>query len=238
MRIVGIETSGSTSSVALAQDGTVIRERIFASRQVICQVLAGEILDALDTETVQQADLDGIAVSIGPGSFTGLRVGVTMAKVLAYTCQVRLVGIATPEAWAAEVNVSPGGIVAVIQPARVRWVYLTIFRVLETGELQEELSPQIVSVAEVAAVLDETSQSHRLVLTGDAVGQLPPQVSQRLSLPGDDTDRLPDSPRARTIARIGAQRLPQADPEACFTLRPTYIAVSQAERSQGLDLGL
>ena len=232
MRILGIETSGDTSSVALSCDGTVIAERVFASRQVICQVLAEEILGVLGTQTVQAAGLDGIAVSIGPGSCTRLRVGVATAKALAYACQVPVVGISTPEAWATEISASPGSIVAVIQPARVGYVYLTIFRGLGASSVTQEAPPRVVTVVEAAAVLTEVSHSQRLFLTGDAAQQLPPDLQTAAA------DQLPDIPRASTIARLGAERLPEADTQSYFTLRPIYIAVSQAERSHGLNLGL
>lgn len=238
MRILGIETSSNISSVALADNGVIIAERVFPSRQVICQVLTKEILTVIGTETVQAAGLDGIAVSIGPGSFTGLRVGVATAKVLAYCCQVPVVGISTPQVWAAEVNAPPGSIVAVIQPARKGYVYLTIFQALESCGLREEAPPRVVSVAEVSASLKEISQSHQLFVAGDAAEQLPPDVSRTVTLPEAAADQRPDSVRASTIARLGAQRVSEADPDSYFTLRPTYIAISQAERSHGLSLGL
>ncbi len=250
MRILGIETSGRTSSVAVVEDETVVGERVFASRQVICEVLAGEILNVLDTATVQQADLDGIAVSIGPGSFTGLRVGVTMAKAVAYACQVPAVGISTPEAWATEVNALPDSVVAVIQPARVDYVYLTTFRTSDSSDLIQQSPPQLVDIEMAGLRLGEMSESQRLYLTGDAIGQLSPDccrkgilapksVRTEMSLlQGTETEQIAKVPRASTIALLAAPRLVGADAQSCFTLRPNYIAVSQAERSQGLDLGL
>lgn len=250
MRILGIETSGSTSSVALLADSAVVSERIFASRRVICQVLAGEILNVLGTETVRQADLDGIVVSIGPGSFTGLRVGVSMAKAMGHACHIPIVGISTPEAWAAEASAPPGTTIAVIQPARVERVYLTTYRVSGSSQLSEQIAPQIVSVDAVGTALAKINKEEPLLLTGDAMGQLlphywgrgilaPKSVTTGMAVPQPtEAQDIAEAPRASTVARLGTERLAEADAQSYFTLRPSYIAVSQAERTQGVNLGL
>ena len=250
MRILGIETSGSTSSVALVADGMVMSERMFASRQVICQVLAREILNVLGTETVRQANLVGIAVSIGPGSYTGLRVGVTMAKALAHSCHVPVVGISTPEAWAAALGAPRDSMVAVVQPARVSHVYLTTCRARDSSALIEESPPQLLSVEVAGTALSEMSASQPLYLTGDAVGQLHPfcgggrtlaPKSGEPAAPAAETaedDQPGRCPRASIIAQLGTERLGEADGQSHFTLRPRYVGLSQAERTRGINLGL
>ncbi len=239
MRILGIETSGkNTSSVALWQDKSCVAESVFASRQVICQVLTQEILDVLGTKIVPEAQLDAIAVSVGPGSFTGLRVGVVTAKVLAYCCGIPVVGVSTPEAWAAETKAAARSLIAVVQPARRDYVYLTTFEKTDSPMVKALTSPQVISSQDAGQILDDASRSHQVFVTGDATEQLEARVLEKLSLPASETNRSSDAPRAATIAQLGGEKVSETNADSAFRLHPIYIALSQAERSQGINLGL
>ena len=239
MRILGIETSGkNTSSVALWEDKSCVAESVFASRQVICQVLTQEILDVLGTKIVPEAQLDAIAVSVGPGSFTGLRVGVVTAKVLAYCCGIPVVGVSTPEAWAAETKAPAGSLIAVVQPARRDHVYLTTFEKADSPMVKSLTSPQVVSSQDAAQILDDASSSSQVLITGDATEQLEAQILEKSSRAASEANRLSDAPRAATIAQIGARKVGETNADSALRLHPIYIAVSQAERSQGVNLGL
>jgi len=101
VRILAIETSGDHSSVALAHDGMVLAERFFPSRMSLSQTLPGHIQSVLEAEQVSEAGLDAIAVTLGPGSFTGLRVGIALAKAMAHALSLPLVGVGTHDllAW-------------------------------------------------------------------------------------------------------------------------------------------
>ncbi len=237
MRILGIETSGDTSSVALLEDGEIVSEEVFASYRSICQVLAGHILSVVGTETVADAQLDGIAVSSGPASFTGLRVGVTMAKAIAYCCQIPVVGISTPLAWATEAQAESGAKIIVLQPARRHRLYLTAF--LQTGGVppRQEEETKIVDMENIAGICAELACDHPLMVTGSALlndAGLVESLASKYRV----ADLAIDSPRASTIAQLGAIQFEQAPADSYFSLRPTYILTSQAERAIGVDLGL
>ena len=238
MRILGLETSGDTSSVALLEDGQVAAESVFASRRTICQLLTRQILAVLDTATVRDADLDGVAVSIGPASFTGLRVGVATAKAIAYCCRIPVVGVPTPLAWAAGAEgEEPGTIIMVVQPARRGKFYLTLFD--RTGDRwpRQRDETKVVDEHTALGAAIGLAQESRLVVSGDAL--LPQPELRDLLAEGGAVFLAPaDSPRASTVARIGSEQIAQAPPDSCFTLRPHYVLVSQAERMHGLDLGL
>jgi len=237
MRILGIETSGDTSSVALLAGNEVIREEIFASRRTICQMLVGHILSVVGTETIRAGHLDGIAVSSGPASFTGLRVGVTTAKTLAYSCQIPVVGISTPLAWAAEAQAESGAMIVVLQPARRHRLYLTTFLQAEEALPEQQGETRVVDVENTSVVCFDVASDHPLVVTGNGllaeVG-----LVEVLASSGQVSDLAVDSPRASTIALLGADRIEDAPSDSYFSLRPDYLMVSQAERGLGVDLGL
>ncbi len=237
MRVLGIETSGDTSSVALWEGGEMVSEEIFASRRTICQVLVGHILSVVGTETIAAAQLDSIAVSSGPASFTGLRVGVTTAKTIAYCCQIPVVGISTPLAWAAEAQAEPGAMIVVLQPARRHRLYLTTFLQTEEAHPKQQDETKVVDTENTAVVCSDLASDRPLVVTGNALLR-EAELVEVLASKGQVTDLEIDSPRACTIARLGAAGVAKAPPDSHFSLRPTYILASQAERGLGVDLGL
>src|SRR4051812_24827106 len=106
MRVLGINTATAVASVALLDQGELIAEQVYPEAE--CAPRQGwhanrnhaEIIIPLIESVLLQAhvglsDLDGIAVSIGPGSFTGVRIGLSIVKGLVYGCDLPVVGIST-----------------------------------------------------------------------------------------------------------------------------------------------
>lgn len=93
--ILNIETSTSVCSVALTADGQVVEHHENYEGQTHATLLSQFIKDALDSAARKEMQLDAIAVSIGPGSYTGLRIGLSQAKGLAFGLDVPLIGINT-----------------------------------------------------------------------------------------------------------------------------------------------
>ncbi len=98
--ILLIETATANCSAALARDGVVLSERSSDDGYVHAELLAVFIQECLDEVKVKASDLEAIGVSIGPGSYTGLRVGLSTAKGLAYGLQIPILPIPTLEALA------------------------------------------------------------------------------------------------------------------------------------------
>ena len=94
--LLAIETSSLVSSVALLHKDVLRAELTIQARLTHSEQLMPHIADMLDKASVKKSQIDGVAVSIGPGSFTGLRIGLASAKGLAFGWQVPIVGIETP----------------------------------------------------------------------------------------------------------------------------------------------
>ena len=114
MRILAIETTERIGSVAALNDARLLAEATLTSEQRTAQSLAPALVELLSRARWQAADVDLIAVTDGPGSFTGLRIGVTMAKTLAYAIEAKVLGINTLEVIAAQAPPSEAAVTAVI----------------------------------------------------------------------------------------------------------------------------
>ena len=98
--LLAIETSSLVSSVALLHEDSLRAELTIQAKLTHSEQLMPHIADMLQKASVKKSQIDGVAVSIGPGSFTGLRIGLASAKALSFAWQVPIPGIETPRALA------------------------------------------------------------------------------------------------------------------------------------------
>lgn len=226
MRLLALETSEYVSSLALLHDGQIVGEQSFASRMNLCETLTARIRELLGDEPLG-AGLDALAISQGPGSFTGLRVGMATAKALAHACGLPLVGVPTQQALAAAAPAVAGEEVCVVQKARQGHVYAGLWRKTAAGA-DEVVSPAVIAIADLPGWLPASA---RLV-----AGPATEEVTNCLSLLSTSLRLQSTMPQAAAVARLAQELLPLADPHAAFNLQPLYLLPSQAERQKGLDL--
>ena len=101
MKILGIDTSTKFCNLALIKDEDILIEyTINGLKKKHSSILMPAIKDLLKIMNLKMAEINGIAISIGPGSFTGLRIGLGVAKGLSYACSLPLLGVPTLEAMA------------------------------------------------------------------------------------------------------------------------------------------
>ena len=160
MRILLLETSTSLCSAALSEDSRVLQYREAEGRNVHSSLAAVLVRDILEAAGLRAVDCDAVAISKGPGSYTGLRVGVSTAKGLCFGAGIPLIGIGTPEVLVAQAvaeGLLPTGcrhIVPMIDARRME-VYSAVF----TPEAQQltEVTPTIVTEESFADILAEGS---------------------------------------------------------------------------------
>jgi len=234
--ILGIETSGDISSVALVERGHLHLERFFASRMMLNQLLAPQ-LEQMCGLPLSEAGIRGIAVGIGPGSFTGVRMGVAVAKALAHALELPLVGVSAPEAMATSLGVAPHHSVCVLQTARGNEVYMTPL-VIGESRIARELAT--TGVLRLMKALKEVREELGRVpdhVCGDAAQEHCGTIRDLFENTRVAHERC-NMARASDLAIVGESRLAEADPAAAFDLRPRYVRLSQAEREYGIDLEL
>ena len=230
MRLLAIETSSQVASVALCGDGCR-REMRFPAARHLCETLAPRIAQLIRDEAIRP---DAIAVGLGPGSFTGLRIGVATAKALAHAWDVPLVGRCSLEVAAAPI-VAAGARCMPVAYARRGWVYLAIYEAGEDGTLVAAVEPQVASIDQARQVLVRAAKDRPIVICG--FGTLLSQVV------GEEKDGRISVlqgwyPSAGVLARLAERDVAAADANNKFSLRPMYLLPSQAERMKGIDLGM
>ncbi|MDR0986157.1 MAG: tRNA (adenosine(37)-N6)-threonylcarbamoyltransferase complex dimerization subunit type 1 TsaB [Ruminococcus sp.] len=121
MKILGLTTSGKTLSVAVT-DGAVLAEKSFEADRSHSVVLLPTIMECLKTAGFEAKDLDGIAVDIGPGSYTGIRIGIATAMGIVFPTGIPCCGVSSLEAMAYGVKRA-----IAIKPARGNLYYAAVF---------------------------------------------------------------------------------------------------------------
>ncbi len=225
MIVLGIDSSTPVASVALVEDGCLRGEITVNIGLTHSEQLLPLIDDLLVQTKMKLQDVTGIAVASGPGSFTGLRIGMATAKGLAQGCQIQLTGVPTLLALAYTVA-GCNGLVSPVLNARKQEVYATLFRF--GGEKTEQLIPyQAVCPQQWAKEL--SSYAEPVVLVGDGTmvyADIWEEVLGKnafLPLPGVL------QARAATVAWLGEKSLREKGAEDIHSLKPMYLRPSEAE---------
>lgn len=127
MLVLGIETSGERGSVALLRDDELVAEHRFPDGYRHARNIMLGVADVVSRAGIEKREIDGVAVTQGPGSFTGLRVGVTCAKTLAWVLGLRAVGVPTLDVLARNARPDGPATVCPLLDARRSFVYGAVF---------------------------------------------------------------------------------------------------------------
>lgn len=224
MTILAMDTATMVSSVAVTTEDRVLAELTAETRFTHSETLVANIEEVLRLADVKREDLSAVAVSLGPGSFTGLRIGLAAAKAIAYALSISLVGVPTLEVLAAAFP-SPGAIVAPLIDAQKGNGYFALYRFTETGLVCEK-DVCVASPEEIAnAIANEESP---VTLAGDFARKL---MQKGVELP-KNASLAPIThimPRAALVAARGIVRLQNGEGKSPMELEPIYVRRSEAE---------
>ncbi len=248
MRVLGIESSSTTASMAIIDDYTLVGEYTMNNTMKHSKTLMPMLEDLMNRLDMDVSDLDLISVSEGPGSFTGLRIGSATAKGLAHGLGLQVASIPTLEVIASTVKV-PGARVGVVVFARAREVYyaeylidfidgiflpreVTPIRALEIEDLIKELSDKHIeknnSLKKDADNPTELAKAS-YYLIGDGVWKFEKEFIEL-----SDQYEIPKpifcSFSAKNVALLGLSRYYSGDVMTYFQQKPYYHKKSQAER--------
>jgi tRNA threonylcarbamoyladenosine biosynthesis protein TsaB len=220
MLTLGIETSGRAGTVALRCDGNCLEERsLDQSGRRHARALVAEIAELFRSNNFQLRDVQRVAASIGPGSFTGLRVGIVCAKTLAYSTGCQLAAVDT---FLSIAENSPGEVseLSVISDAQRGELFL--------GRYCRESDGSFVRNGKIEIVNRQTwceERSQEDVVSGPGAEQF------REALAGSCLvlEAQFCYPRANVVALLGERQLEQETTDDFWSLEPFYIRKSAAE---------
>ena len=225
--ILAFETSAKAASVALLSGDTLLGESYQNTGLTHSQTLMVMAENLLTTCGKTPADVTAVAVAAGPGSFTGVRIGVAAAKGFAWGREIPCYGVSTLEAMARNLDVWQGYVVPAMDARRAQ-TYTAIFRA-EGGKLTRVTEDQAISVEELGEKLKNLEESVFLVGDGAVLcyNTLKEDVPG-LVLPGEHRRHQ----RAAGVALVAADMLAAGLPGDGASLTPNYLRLSQAERER------
>ena len=221
MLILALESSAKAASAALMEDEKLIAQYSQCSGLTHSRTLLPMVDDMLKNTENTIAGVDLIAVAHGPGSFTGIRIGVSTVKGLAWAADKMCVGVSTLEAMAWH-GVSSGGLVCPVMDARRSQVYNALFEI-ESGRPQRLCEDRAIALEELA----EEIRGKNAFLVGDGA-----ELTYKYMLSaGIDCRIAPQNLLYQSAWGVGMAALDKT-PGTADDLLPVYLRLSQAERER------
>lgn len=223
MNVLAFESTARPASVALCRDGELVSQYTQISGLTHSRTLLPMAEDVLRNAGLRLSDIDVFAVARGPGSFTGVRIGVSTVKGLAWAGEKKCVGVSTLEALAYN-GLAAGGLVCPVMDARRDQVYNAVFRIKDGApvRLREDRAISLQELAE-----DISALNGPVFLTGDGAGLCFGYLAAR-SIP---CVLAPENLRWQSAWGV-AMAARDREPVSADDLLPVYLRLSQAERER------
>ncbi|MGM9619682.1 MAG: tRNA (adenosine(37)-N6)-threonylcarbamoyltransferase complex dimerization subunit type 1 TsaB [Oscillospiraceae bacterium] len=232
MKILAFETSAKSASVAVTQDGAVLASAYQCSGLTHSRTLMPMAEDMLRNSGLSLAEMDALAVAAGPGSFTGLRIGVAAVKGLAWAAEKPCCAVSTLEGMAENLRHLENALIICAMDARRSQVYNALF-LAENGTLRRLSPDRAIGLAELLRELQEDKL--RKIGTKVILGDGAELCHHALSEGGVDCRLAPPQllrQNAVGVALAAERKLAAGESVPAQELAPVYLRLSQAERER------
>lgn len=220
MIVLGLDTSGYANAVGIVGDGCVLTDLLYEAKTDSLEKIFADIDGALKKAGLTLKDVDGIGVGLGPGSWTGIRVGVTVGKMLAFSTDRPVAGIPTLEALAYQARDRSALVCSVIGVGAGDAVYAARYRT-ENDSVSRVGDYYVGDVKGLAALLDESA-----VIVGDGAGSYARLIAREA---GMKFDAVEAKPSGAAVASLAARRLERGESDDVLSLTPLYLKESTAK---------
>ncbi len=227
MRILGIESSSLVASVAIVTDDVVTAEYTVNLKKTHSQTLLPMIDEMVRMLEIDLHSVDAIAVSGGPGSFTGLRIGSATGKGLGMALDRPLIHVPTMDAMAYCLY-GASALICPVMDARRHQVYTGLYRFEDSFQVVKEQW-----AADIHDLIEELNQrGERVIFLGDGVPVNREIIEKEIKVPVSFPPAHANRQRAAAVAALGAVYAKQGQLETAAEHRPDYLRKSQAERER------
>ena len=232
MKILAIDSTAALATVAVCDGDRLLGSYNINNGLTQSELLLPMVESLLGMLKLSHSDIELLACTVGPGSFTGVRIGAALIKGLAFGRSIPCVGVSTLEALAE--NLAPlKGIYAPCMDARRGQVYNALFR-YEDGEVVRLTPDRAISAEELASEL--ASLGEPVYLSGDGIG-VAARTMEAAGITPEPTPLGLISASAESVARVAARKYAAGEYTDDLSLSPTYLRMPQAERERLERLG-
>jgi tRNA threonylcarbamoyladenosine biosynthesis protein TsaB len=222
MIVLGIDTSGYANAIGVVNGGRILADHTFkASIDSLGQIVVN-IDSTLHDAGISLEEVQGIGVGLGPGSWTGIRVGVTVGKILAFSAEKRVCGVSTLEALAYGAGTRSSLICAVVSAGTRDAVYAGFYKhkdgnIARTGEYYfGDVRGLSKLITEPAVILGDGAKSYRRI------------ISQEAGVLKADIKAIEAAPSGSVIACMAEESLERGESDNALSLTPLYLKESTA----------
>lgn len=228
MKILALDSSGLVASVAIVEDDNLLGEYTMNYKKTHSQTLLPMLDEVAKMIELDMDSLDAIAVSKGPGSFTGLRIGSATAKGLGLALNKPIVSVPTIDAmafnmWGAKDLVCP------IMDARRQQTYTGLFE-FKDGKMNTIIEQSVLMIEEIIEKINEIGK--KVIFLGDGVDVFKDYIKENIKVPYEYALANNNKQRASSVAVLGEIMFKEGKDELASEHKPDYLRLSQAERER------
>lgn len=224
--ILGVESSAVSASAAVYEDEKMLSSKFINAGLTHSQTLLPLIVDALKSANKSFDDIEKIAVSVGPGSFTGVRIGVATVKGIALKKNIPCVAVSALEAIANNDFFEEGAVICACMDARRNQFYNALFKIND-GKVSRITPDRAIDIMQIKS---DTEKFEKVIVAGDGAELAYKTLQSDNVFLADETSRFQNADGV-IRASFGKQTVLSEE------LMPVYLRLSQAERELKLKKG-
>ncbi|SNS47544.1 tRNA threonylcarbamoyladenosine biosynthesis protein TsaB [Anaerovirgula multivorans] len=226
MKILALDTSSIVATAAVMDDEKLMGEYILNHKKTHSQKLMPILEEILESCELSPKEIDLFGVALGPGSFTGLRIGLATIKAMAQALDKPVVGVSTLEGLAFNLVYCKALICPIIDAQR-NLVYTGTYQ-WQQMQLQKVMEEEVVPIEELIATLKDRSQE--IVFVGDALEKFQGLIQEEMKGLAMFPPSIVRMPRASSIGELARRKAERGEVYKASEILPIYMRKSQAEK--------
>ncbi|MBW1895373.1 MAG: tRNA (adenosine(37)-N6)-threonylcarbamoyltransferase complex dimerization subunit type 1 TsaB [Deltaproteobacteria bacterium] len=223
MKILAVDTASKSCSAAVVNQNRVLAESVLSTGETHSKTIMGLIGGVLQSSGTILEDVDAYAVTRGPGSFTGIRIGISIVKGMASAGDKSVAGISTLDALALQYSFS-NCLICPMLDAKRKEVYFAKYRFDKNGRMKKEIEDSVMAPEKVISGINEPC-----LFVGDGSVVYHDLISKKLGELAVFAPLFANTVRASAVGYLGEEKIKSNDVYTAKSLEPFYLRKSDAE---------